>query len=124
MARVWVLDTATKGTGANVVPLDEVLQKPSKSVEPLFVPPPPRPRPQPAPEPRVPRSFKVVDISTRQVLTEGTGARETVEVLEGVRSIVDVNIYVWQPRAEKWRLLTFDERRLLWDARYVAAQSS
>jgi hypothetical protein len=41
MARkVWVLDTETKGTGANVVPLEKVLGKP----EPKRVAPPPRPR--------------------------------------------------------------------------------
>jgi hypothetical protein len=28
MAKVWVLDTETKGTGANVVPLEKVLERP------------------------------------------------------------------------------------------------
>ena len=28
MAKVWVLDTETKGTGANVVPLEKVVQPP------------------------------------------------------------------------------------------------
>jgi hypothetical protein len=28
MAKVWVLDTETKGTGANVVPLEKVLKRP------------------------------------------------------------------------------------------------
>jgi hypothetical protein len=28
MAKVWVLDTETKGTGANVVPLEKVLTRP------------------------------------------------------------------------------------------------
>jgi hypothetical protein len=28
MGKVWVLDTETKGTGANVVPLEKVLQRP------------------------------------------------------------------------------------------------
>ena len=44
MRKTWVLDTETKGTGANVVPLEKVLQKPE--------PAPPRRRPAPAPEPR------------------------------------------------------------------------
>lgn len=117
MAKKWVLDTSTKGTGASMVPLDNVLSKPSERTERIFVPPPPRPKAAPAPEPRQPRSFKVVDIVTRQVLTEGAHAREALEVLNGVRSIVDVNVYVWQPKTEKWRLLSFEERRLLWDAR-------
>jgi hypothetical protein len=117
MGKVWVLDTSTKGTGATMVPLDTVLRKPSEHHEPLFVPPPPRPKDDAEPEPRQPRLFKVVDIATRQVLTEGAQARAVIEVLNGVRSIVDVNVYVWQPKAAKWRLLTFDERRLLWDSR-------
>jgi hypothetical protein len=66
--------------------------------------------------------FKVVDIMTRQVLTEGAHAREVLEVLDGVHSIVDVNVYVWQPKTEKWRLLPFEERRLLWDARTTAGR--
>jgi hypothetical protein len=43
-SKTWVLDTDTKGTGANVVPLEKVLQKPE--------PAPPRRRPAPAAEPR------------------------------------------------------------------------
>jgi len=43
-SKTWVLDTETKGTGANVVPLEKVLQKPE--------PAPPRRRPAPAVEPR------------------------------------------------------------------------
>jgi hypothetical protein len=66
--------------------------------------------------------FKVVNIVTRQVLTEGAHAREALDVLAGVRSIVDVNVYVWQPTTEEWRLLSFGERRLLWDARRVAEE--
>lgn len=120
MAKTWVLDTSTKGTGASMVPLDNVLSTPSQRTERIFVPPPPRPHAVPAPEPRRPRLFKVVDIVTRQVLTEGAQGREALKVLSGVRSIVDVNVYVWQPTIEKWRLLSFEERRLLWDARAAA----
>jgi hypothetical protein len=42
--KTWVLDTETKGTGANMVPLEKVLKKPE--------PAPARRRPTPAPEPR------------------------------------------------------------------------
>jgi hypothetical protein len=124
MAKTWVLDTSTKGTGASMVPLENVLRTPSEDAERIFVPPPARPKAAPAPEARPPRLFKVVDIVTRQVLTEGADARKTIEVLNGVRSIVDVNIYVWQPRTETWRLLRFEERRLLWDSRTVAERSA
>ena len=49
MGRVWVLDTETKGTGAEMVPLDTVLKKPAPSRETLFVPPKRKPR-EPKPE--------------------------------------------------------------------------
>jgi hypothetical protein len=33
MGKTWVLDTETKGTGANMVPLEKVLEQPSKDEE-------------------------------------------------------------------------------------------
>jgi hypothetical protein len=30
---------------------------------------------------------------------------------------VDVTVYVWEPKAERWRLLTFGETKALWDYR-------
>jgi hypothetical protein len=42
--KTWVLDTETKGTGANVVPLEKVLRRPE--------PEPPRRRPAPGPDAR------------------------------------------------------------------------
>jgi hypothetical protein len=120
LARIWVLDTETKGTGAHMVPLESVLQKPAARPEPLFVPPEPAPREPKPPEPRAPRSFKIVEVVSQQVLAEGVLAREALSVLNDVRSIVDVRMYVWQPKEERWRLLTLDEQRLLWDRRDVA----
>jgi hypothetical protein len=114
MGKVWVLDTETKGTGANMVPLDRVRKRPS-APEPLFVPRKPQPRPAEEPRPRPPRRFKVVDVMTRQTLVEDAGARETVEALRGVRSNVDVNVYVWHGEDERWRLLTLPEQRAIWD---------
>jgi hypothetical protein len=114
VAKIWILDTETKGTGANMVPLDRVLRKPgSGAVEgfrlPALKPPPPTPA-----APRAPRRFKVVDVVTREVLADGTDARATVELLEQVRSIVDVTIWVWHPDDERWRMLTLEEARALW----------
>jgi hypothetical protein len=100
-----------------MVPLEQVLQKPARRVEPIYVPPPRRLTPPAPAEPRHPRSFKVVDISTRQVLTEGVTARAAIEVLNQVRSIVDVNVYVSEPKTDRWRLLSFHEQSLLWDHR-------
>jgi hypothetical protein len=59
----------------------------------------------------------VVDVLTREVLADGADARATVSVLEEVRSIVDVTIWVWQPEPERWRMLTLEEARALWEYR-------
>ena len=113
MAKVWVLDTETKGTGANMVPLERVLKRPGSDTVPGFVFPE-RKKPLSTPEPRQPREFKVIDIMSREVLGEGLDARGTVSVLERIHSIVDVSVYVWDPNAERWRMLTFGETRALW----------
>jgi hypothetical protein len=115
--RVWVLDTETKGTGAQMVPLENVQKKPEPENRPLFVPRKRQPKPEPDPGPRPPRRFKVVDISSRQVLADGAGLRLTLELLGGLRSSVDVNVHVWEPQEERWRRLTLGERQLLWERR-------
>jgi hypothetical protein len=116
VGKVWVLDTETKGTGANMVPLDRVLQKGSNSVPGFVLPELKPPEPKSA-EARAPRQFKVVDVVTREVLAEGTDARATVKTLEDVRSIVDVTIWMWHPETERWLLLPLDDARALWDYR-------
>jgi hypothetical protein len=117
MGRVWVLDTATKGTGAEMVPLDTVVKKPARSDEPRFRLPKPKPR-EPKPEaPRAPRRFRVVDVATRAVLADDVGARDVLGALRDVRSFVDVEVFVWEPKRERWRLLTLGEQRTLWDRR-------
>ena len=117
MGKVWVLDTETKGTGANMVPLERVTSKHSSPADPVLVPRKRRrtPREPAPPEPKEQRRFRVVDIMTRQELADGAELRETVQALAGVRSIVDVNVYVWQPERERWRMLTLDEGRALWE---------
>jgi hypothetical protein len=120
MAKVWVLDTETKGTGAEMVPLDKVLRRPPREAEPLHVPPRPRPRPEPEPEPRAPRRFRVVDVMTQEVLVDDADARTTLELLSRLRSSVDVRIDVWQPRKVRWRPLTVPEQRALWERRTAA----
>jgi hypothetical protein len=115
MEKVWVLDTETKGTGAEMVPLDKQHRPGSPGSAPVVVRDK-RPRERPA-EPVGPRSFKVVDVMTRQVLAEGVDARGAVQVLENTRSIVDVSVYVWEDKSGKWRRLTLGEQRKLWELR-------
>ena len=117
LGTVWVLDTETKGTGANMVPLERVLKKPGSAPESVRVLRQPKPPPPTPAEPRGPRRFKVVDVMTREVLADGADTRAAVKLLEDVRSIVDVTIWVWQPEAERWRMLTLEEVRSLWEYR-------
>jgi hypothetical protein len=116
MAKTWVLDTDTKGTGAEMVPLEKVQERKrstragsddQKLEE----------------KPRRPRSFKVVDVMTRRPLVEGVGIRETLELLDETRSVVDVIVYVWDREEKGWRPLTMREQKLLW-ARRSAARAS
>jgi hypothetical protein len=100
-----------------MVPLEKVLQKPASKPEPDFVPPKPRPRPAAAPEPRQPRRFKVVEVITGRVLAEDVDANAAVGALEHVKSLVDAHVYVWQPRAKRWRLLTIAEQKTIWAKR-------
>lgn len=113
---MWVLDTHTKGTGANMVPLDRVLRRGAEQVPGFVLPERKRPD-SPSTEPRKPYRFKVVDVMTRQVLAEDVDARDAVGALEGARSIVDVTIYVRDDVAGRWRRLAFGEMKALWDQR-------
>ena len=119
--KVWVLDHETKGTGAEMVPLEKKVD-PSRQGGGLVVVQEPRRKPERPPEPRGPRRFRVVDVMTREVLAEDADARTTVTLLEGVRSIVDVSIYVWEEKAAKWQQLTQREAHMLWDLRGSATQ--
>ena len=113
MAKKWVLDTETKGTGAQMLPLEKVHRE--SAGKPARRPVAPRePRPTPAPETAGPRRFKVVDVMTREVLVDDAGTRATVDLLEDVRSVVDVAIYVWSDVTEQWQPLSFAETKMLW----------
>jgi hypothetical protein len=115
--RIWVLDTDTKGTGARMVPLEDVLERPAAPTRPLRVPPRPRARPPKPPEPRAPRRFRVVDVVSRALLADDVDARTALEVLGRVRSTVDVTVQVLEPRDGSWRLLTRAEQHELWRRR-------
>src|SRR5438876_8482047 len=121
MGKTWVLHTETKGTGAQMVPLESV-EKRASHVEPVFVPREPAKPVEPAlPKPREPRRFRVVDVMTRQELADGVLAQEALDVLGDARSIVDVTVYVWLQERERWRPLTFAERRVMWDQAHATA---
>jgi hypothetical protein len=115
VATTWVLHTETKGTGAQMVPLEKVQTRPS-SAEPIFVP---RRRERaaepPAPAPAQPRQFRIVDVMTRQRLLDAAGIRDALAVLREVRSVVDVNVHMWEQDRDRWRPLTFEEQHAMMD---------
>ena len=55
--------------------------------------------------------------SGRRVLSDDASTRETIAVLEGLRSVVDVSIYRWAEAAGEWRPLTPREKKTLWGFR-------
>src|SRR2546422_1020010 len=83
MRKVWVLDTETKGTGAEMVPLEKVLEKGSTSGRGVIVPREPAPRPAEPAGPKTPPRFKVVDVMTRQVLAEAADTRAAGDLVAG-----------------------------------------
>jgi hypothetical protein len=121
MAKVWVLDTDTKGTGAEMVPLDRALEKKRSapgndrvSVIRRGRDPAPAEEREPAEdEARSPRAFKIVNALRGEVIAEGVDAREAVRLLDGIHSLVDVRVYVWDPGTEEWRPLTLREQGAL-----------
>jgi hypothetical protein len=114
MARTWILDSETKGTGARMVPLDSVTKRRSSSERVLKGDKPAGRRPTGPPKPRPPRRFKVVDLMTREPIVEDVNARGAVDALKDVRSTVDVTVYTWQEHAGRWRPLTLSEQSAMW----------
>lgn len=121
MAKTWVLDTETKGTGAEMVPLERA-QKQKRSSRgislgrrraaarsrqaPESTPTPRRRRPQP-------RQFKLISAISCRVLAEDVGVRDAIDLLGQVRSLVDVRVYARDAESEEWRPLTLAETRIL-----------
>jgi hypothetical protein len=117
MRKTWVLDTETKGTGAQMVPLEKVLEKPAPKPRRPAARAKPKPPASDAGEPKQPPTFKVVDALSRQVLADGASTRATVDLLQEIRSPVDVSIYAWERKSGTWRLLSHREKKLLWGFR-------
>jgi hypothetical protein len=113
MAKVWVLDTETKGTGAEMVPLEKVQRKPE--AKPRRVRRKPKPRTPKPPPPREAPRFKLVDAMTRQVLAEDVDTEGAVALLEGTRSVVDVGIYARE--GMRWEKLSYADKKKLWALR-------
>jgi hypothetical protein len=121
MSKTWVLDTETKGTGAEMVPLEKTLQKERIERDLALVELDRPARPPDEPEPLAPLAFKVVDVMGARVVGEDIDVREAVELLGDMSSPLDARIYVRPGKTGRWRLLTLDERKVLWRFRRPAA---
>jgi hypothetical protein len=120
VAKIWVLDTETKGTGAEMVPLERALRgkrsaparerirvvkrQPDGSADEIPA------TDEPA---RAPRRFKLKHALSGQVLAEDTGVGEIVELMRGMRSVADARVSVWEPDTRGWRPLSLREQQLL-----------
>jgi hypothetical protein len=126
MGKVWVLDTETKGTGAQMVPLEKVLERrrSAPSGDRISVirrgadsGPGGAVAADEAAEPRPPRRFRVVNSITRQVLADDATTQEAVEALGRVRSVIEATVYVRDGAADEWIPLTLREQKAMWEFR-------
>ena len=117
MAKTWILDTETKGTGAHMKPLEPARAKPEDARELALVTLEGPPRPAPEQPQQEPLRLKVVDVLGARTLGEDVDVREAVRLLEGVRSALDVRVFVRAGADARWRLIGRDELKTLWGFR-------
>src|SRR6478672_4914683 len=114
MAKTWILDSETKGTGAHIAPLDDGTAKSRAERDLSLVKLERAPAPAKEPAPPEPLRFRVVDVMSARVLGEDIDARETVGLLEDMHSVLDARVFVRVPKTGRWRLLGLDEQKALW----------
>jgi hypothetical protein len=123
---VWVLDTETKGTGAEMVPLEKLQQRKRTAGDaaPTTVirrtGRSGRTAATPEPAVRAPRRLKVVGVMSGEVVADDVGPREAIGALRSFQSPFDVRIYIWEPADEEWRLLSLGEKKAIWAFRETA----
>jgi hypothetical protein len=124
VAKTWVLDSETKGTGASVVPLERVLRRASAERELALVKLTPSGGKAPAPTAQAPAAlrFRVVDVLNGKELGRDLSTREALARLAQMSSALDARVYTWIPGASRWRLLTLEEHRLMWRFRARVAE--
>jgi hypothetical protein len=114
MGKTWVLDTDTKGTGARMVPLEDVLAKPEAAPERRPGKRRPAPRDRPAPErPRRTRREPVEKSSTAlppgHVRKKATGELGKVRAVDPAAGTVTVQ-WLKQGRTSTVPLATVSRR--------------
>jgi len=120
MAKTWILDTETKGTGAHIAPLPRgrAASPRERGLDTVTLRRPERPVAQP--EPASAPTFRVVDVLGARVVAEHVDTRAAISALAGMRSVHDARVYAWVPASRRWRLLTLAEQRSLWDMRRIS----
>src|SRR5438045_3389945 len=105
MAKTWVLDTETKGTGAHIAPLKRDRAE-SEALSLVHFHPAARPTgaEETSPQTRSPL-FKVVDVFSAGVLAEDVDAAAAVRALAGRRTATDARVYVRGDEDGRWRLV-------------------
>jgi hypothetical protein len=88
MAKRWVLDTETKGTGANVVPLEKKLTKPEPPAQSPAPPPPPTRRLTPLPSAE--RVRTATPLPAGHVRKKSTGELGKVQAVDAKAGTVTV----------------------------------
>ena len=95
MGKTWVLDTDTKGTGARMVPLEDVLAKPEAEPDPRPRKRRSAPRDQPAPAPprrtrREPVETSATALPPGHVRKKATGELGKVRAVDSAAGTVTV----------------------------------
>ena len=108
VGRVWVLDTDTKGTGAEMVPLETLLERKRSTTKADPAerngagpstrrrgdrPRDRRSRTAAAAEPRRRHEFRLVNALSGRLIGDGVDVRATCELLGAARSVADVRVY-------------------------------
>src|ERR1700751_3018431 len=112
MAKTWVLDTETKGTGAHIAPLKSRARASEKEL--ALVQLERAPRPPGLPEETPQTTFRVVDVMSATVLGEDLDARAAAAELARMRSPLDARVYRRTGPEARGRLLSLADTRRLW----------
>ena len=128
MAKTWVLDTETKGTGAHIAPLKRDHRAKSRELNLVRFHPPAAARGSgsSAAERSVSAQamrFKVVDILSTEVLVEDVTLLAALQALGSLRKAIDARVYVRRADGGRWRLLSLADTRRLWSLRERASSS-
>jgi hypothetical protein len=126
MAKTWVLDTETKGTGAHIAPLKRDGGAKSRTLNLVRFHPPAAEHGSrsAAAEESVPARalrFKVVDILAARVVAEDVTLSAALRALGSSRKAIDARVYVRRTEGGRWELLSLADTRRLWSLRERAS---